>query len=77
MKMNKRIAPTIVLVVITFFIILQTVVMIYALSQGGLGLFWKILIILVPLLIFVALVWVYVERIQEIREEEKDDLSRY
>lgn len=75
--MNKRIAPTLILVLVIIFILLQTWGIIYALTQEGLGLFWKILIISVPLIILVALISVYVERLREIDEEEKDDLSKY
>jgi hypothetical protein len=75
--MNKRIAPTLVLVLMIIFILIQTWGIIYAVTQEGLGLFWKILIITVPLIILVALVSVYVERIREIDDEENDDLSKY
>lgn len=75
--MNKRIAPTVILVLVIFFILVQAGVMIYAIKQEGLGIFWTLLIILAPLVIIVALITVYIERMNEINDEEKDDLSRY
>ena len=75
--MNKRIAPTLILVLVIFFILVQAGVMIYALKQEGLGIFWTLLIILAPLAIIVALISVYIERMNEIDDEEHDDLSKY
>jgi hypothetical protein len=75
--MNKRIGPTLVVILVTFFVILQAAGLIYALRTEGIGLFWKLLIVLIPLLFIIALVWVYIERMKEIREEEKEDLDRY
>ena len=75
--MNKRIAPTVILVLVIFFILVQAGVMIYALNKEGLGIFWTLLIILAPLAIIVALITVYIERMNEIEEEEKDDLDKY
>lgn len=75
--MNKRIAPTVILVLVIFFILVQAGVMIYALKKEGLGIFWTLLIILAPLAIIVALISVYIERMNEIDDEEHDDLSKY
>ena len=75
--MDKRIAPTIVLVIVIFFILVQAGALIYALTQEGLGFFWKFLIVLIPFIIIIALITVYLERIKEIGEEEDDDLSKY
>lgn len=75
--MDKRIAPTIILILVIFFILVQAGVMIYAFSEEGLALFWKILISLVPLGIIAALIGVYIERIREIKEEDPEDLNRY
>jgi len=75
--MNKRIAPTVILIVVIFIILVYTGILIYAFSQEGIGLFWKLVIILIPIGIIGALLGVYLERIKEIREEEKDDLSKY
>ena len=75
--MDKRSAPTIILILVIFFILVQAGVMIYTLNKEGLGIFWTLLLILTPLAIIVALIAVYIERIKEIDEEEKDDLSKY
>ncbi len=75
--MNKRIPPTIILILVIFFILVQAGVMIFALNKEGLGFFWTLLLILAPLAVIVALVTVYIERIKEIDDEEKDDLSKY
>lgn len=75
--MNKRIAPTIVMILVIFFILLEAGIVIYAIRQEGLSFFWILVILLVPLVIIVALISVYIERIKEIDEEEKDDLSKY
>ncbi len=75
--MNKRIAPTVILFVVTFFILVFTGILIYSFSQEGIGLFWKLVIILVPMGIIGALLGVYLEKIRAIKEEEKDDLSKY
>lgn len=75
--MDKRIAPTIVVIVLIFFIVIQAGAVVYALTKEGLGTFWIVTIILIPLLIIAVLIGVYIERIREIDEEEKDDLTRY
>ena len=75
--MNKRIAPTIVMILVIFFILLEAGIVVYAIRQEGLSFFWTLVILLVPLVIIGALISVYIERIKEIDEEEKDDLSRY
>jgi hypothetical protein len=75
--MNKRIAPTVILIVLVFFILLQVGGLVFALTQEGIGLFWKILVVAVPLIFIIALFTVYMERIREIDEEENDDLSKY
>ena len=75
--MNKRIAPTIVMILVIFFILLEAGIIVYAIRQEGLSFFWTLVILLVPLVIIAALISVYIERIKEINEEEKDDLSKY
>lgn len=75
--MNKRVAPTIVMILVIFFILLEAGIVVYAIRQEGLSFFWTLVILLVPLVIIVALISVYIERIKEIDEEEKDDLSKY
>lgn len=75
--MNKKIAPTIIVIVMLVYILIQAGVLLFVFNQEGLGIFWGILIALIPLGIAIALVAVYIERIKELREEEKDDLSKY
>ena len=75
--MEKRIAPTIIVIVMIIYLMIQAGVLWFVFRKEGLGIFWSILIGLIPLGIAVALVTVYIERIREIREEEKDDLSKY
>jgi hypothetical protein len=75
--MNKRIAPTIVMIFVIFFILVEAGIIVYAIRQEGLSFFWILVILSIPLVIIVALISVYIERIKEIDEEEKDDLSKY
>lgn len=75
--MDKRVAPTIVMILVIFFILLEAGIIVYATRQEGLSLFWTLVILIVPVVIIVALISVYIERIKEIGEEEKDDLSKY
>ncbi len=75
--MDKRIAPTIVMILVIFFILLEAGIIVYAIRQEGLSFFWTLTILSIPLVIIVALISVYIERIKEIGEEEKDDLSKY
>lgn len=75
--MNKRVAPTIVMILVIFFILLEAGIVVYAIRQEGLSFFWTLVILLIPLAIIIALISVYIERIKEIDEEEKDDLSKY
>lgn len=73
--MKKRIAPTVILIGMILLIAVLTTVLIYAFSNEGLGLIWKIIIALVPMGIIAALVSVYLERIKEINREENEDLN--
>ena len=75
--MDKRIAPTIILILVIFFIVVEAGIIVVAVTREGLGIFWTTLLILVPLFIIAALIGVYIERMKEIDEEEKDDLSKY
>lgn len=75
--MDKRVAPTVILVLVVFFILIQAGALVVVLTREGLGFFWSIILIVVPLAIIVALISVYIERMKEIDEEEKDDLSKY
>lgn len=75
--MNKRIAPTIVLILVIFFILVEAGIILFAIRQEGLGVFWIVLLLIIPIAIIAALISVYLERLKEISEEEKDDLSKY
>ncbi len=75
--MDRKVAPTIIIILIIFFILVQTGVVIWALTSEGLGIFWNLILILVPLAFIGALIAVYIERMKEIDEEDKDDLSKY
>jgi hypothetical protein len=75
--MDRRVAPTVILILLIFFILLQLGSIVIVLTKEGLGLLWNLVLILTPLAIIGALIAVYIERIREIDEEEKDDLSKY
>jgi len=77
MTSDQRTGPTIVLILMVLFILIQAGAIIFALTKEGIGLFWKLLVVLIPLLVIVALISVYVERMQEIRDQERDDLDKY
>ena len=75
--MDKRVAPTIVMILVIFFILLEAGIIVYAIRQEGLSFIWTLVILIIPLVIIIALISVYIERIKEIDEEGKDDLSKY
>lgn len=75
--MKKRIAPTIIVIIMVFLILVQAIALLFVFRQEGLGLFWAIIIGLFPLGIAATLVAVYIERIREIGDEKNDDLSKY
>jgi uncharacterized membrane protein YhaH (DUF805 family) len=75
--MDKRFGPTIVLILIIFFILVQAGALVVVFVKEGLGIFWTVLLLLIPLVIIIALITVYLERLKEIDEEEKDDLTKY
>jgi uncharacterized protein YpmB len=75
--MDKRFGPTIVLILVIFFILIYASVLVVVFLKVGLGLIWTIFLAIIPLVIIIALLSVYRERIKEIEEEEKDDLRKY
>jgi membrane protein implicated in regulation of membrane protease activity len=75
--MNKRFGPTVVLILVIFFILVFAGSVVTAVISDGLGIFWTVVLLIVPFAIIVALITVYIERMREIREEEKDDLRKY
>jgi uncharacterized membrane protein YhaH (DUF805 family) len=75
--MDKRFGPTLVLILVIFFILVQAGSLVLVFMKEGLGIFWTLLLLLTPLIIIIALITVYLERLKEIDEEEKDDLTKY
>lgn len=75
--MDKKIAPTIVLILVIFFILLEAGVIVFAIRKEGISFFWTMVMLIVPFAIILALISVYIERLKEIDEEKKDDLSKY
>ena len=75
--MNKRLGPTVVLVLVIFFILIYAGSLIMVFIKEELGIFWTLILLIVPLVIIIALISVYIERLKEIDEEEKDDLNKY
>jgi hypothetical protein len=75
--MNKRFGPTLVLILVIFFILVQAGSLVVVFIKEGLGIFWTLVLLLVPLVIIIALITVYLERMKELNEEEKDDLTKY
>jgi hypothetical protein len=75
--MNKRFGPTLVLILVIFFILVQAGSLVVVFIKEGLGIFWTLVLLLVPLVIIIALITVYLERMKELDEEEKDDLTKY
>jgi hypothetical protein len=75
--MDKRFGPTLVLILVIFFILVQAGSLVVVFIKEGLGVFWTLVLLLTPLVIIIALISVYLERLKEIDEEEKDDLTKY
>ena len=76
--MDKRFGPTVVLVLVIFFILVWVGSLVTVFVKEGLGLFWTLLLLIAPLVIIIALISVYIERLKEIDEQEKDDdLNQY
>ena len=75
--MDKRFGPTLVLILVIFFILVYAGSLVTVFIKEGLGTFWTLILVIVPLVIIIALISVYIERLKEIDEEEKDDLNQY
>ena len=75
--MDKRFGPTLVLILVIFLILVYAGSLAVIFMKEGLGIFWTLILAIVPLVIIIALISVYLERIKEIDDEEKDDLSKY
>jgi uncharacterized membrane protein (DUF485 family) len=77
MKMDKRFGPTIVMILLVFFILVYAGSLLTVFIKEGLGIFWTLVLLIVPLVIIIVLISVYIERIKEIDEENDDDLRKY
>lgn len=66
-----------VLILVIFFILVYAGSLVTVFIKEELGIFWTLVLLIVPLVIIIALISVYIERIKEINEEEKDDLNQY
>lgn len=75
--MDKRFGPTLVLILVIFFILVYAGSLVMVFIKEELGILWTLILLIVPLVIIIALISVYIERLKEIDEEEKDDLSQY
>lgn len=75
--MEKRFGPTLVLILVIFFILVYAGSLVTVFVKEGLGTFWTLILLIVPLVIIIALISVYIERLREIDEEERNDLSQY
>lgn len=73
---DKRIAPTILVILIIVFVLIQAGVIIWALNKEGLGTLWTILILAIPFAVIWALIAVYIERLKEI-DDENSDVENY
>lgn len=74
---NQRFAPTLILILVIFFILVYAGSLMLLFIKEGLGTFWTLTLVIGPLIIIIALISVYRERIKEIDEQEKEDLSKY
>lgn len=75
--MDKRFGPTLVLILVIFFILVYAGSLVTVFIKEELGILWTLILLIVPLVIIIALISVYIERLKEIDEEEKDDLNQY
>ena len=71
-KKKKMIAPVVVTCVMVLYYVAYFGLL-YTVLQGV----WKILFGIIPLLFTVVMIKVCIERIEEIKEGEEDDLSQY
>lgn len=75
--MDKRFGPTLVLILVIFFILIYAGSLALIFIKKGLGIFWTLMLAIGPLAIIIALISVYLERIKEIDDQEKDDFRQY
>lgn len=74
---HKKLAPSVIVALVIIFILVQAGAVVFALRQEGMGLLLTILLIAIPFAVICALVVVYLERIREIDEEDREDMFRY
>ena len=75
--MDKRFGPTLVLVLVILFILIYAGSLVTVFIKEDLGILWTLILLIVPLAVIIALISVYIERLREIDEDEKDDLNLY
>ena len=75
--MDKRFGPTLVLVLVILFILIYAGSLVTVFIKEDLGILWTLILLIVPLAVIIALISVYIERLREIDEDEKDDLNQY
>ena len=69
---NKMIAPIIITIIIVLYFFLY-----FGFIISFLNGFWKILLGIIPLALAAVMIYVCVQRINEIKGGEEDDLSQY
>lgn len=74
MHKKKMIAPIVITVVFVLYFIGFTILFAF---EDDIPFFIKLLGCVIPLLLAGACIYVFVERIKEIRSGEEDDLSKY
>ena len=75
--MDRKIAPTVILILLIIFILGYAGTIAVVLSREEPVLFWTLFFVLAPLAVIGALIAVYVERIREIDDGSEDDLENY
>ena len=70
--MKKIIAPIIVTVLMILYFVVYFGFLIWLLPGV-----WKYLLAIIPLAFAAVILWVCIERINEIRKDEEDDISKY
>ncbi len=75
--MNKYIAPVIIVIILCIAAVITGYFYIFIFNRIAIGRGFVYTIILLVLLLISALVTVLIQRIKEIKKEEKNDLSQY
>ncbi len=69
---RKMIAPIVVSLVVVLYYIVY-----FAFLISFLDLVWGLILGIIPLVLAILMIWVCVDRINEIKKGEEDDLSKY